>query len=161
LIGLSSIPIRKGHSFVTIGAILLTIGAMGSVGDAMIHALAYEMTERGADPTALLPVMTRMQGPELTLLAPLLLCFLVGSLLLAIAFARQGWISAANPWLFGAAILVGLIGSRLTVANPSAQRVIGLTALALISLSQAWIGLAIARMANASDHAVNRLTSQS
>jgi hypothetical protein len=143
LIGVAGLGQKWNRSAIGVGAILLLIGAMGSAADAMLHLLAYEMTAPDTTPSQLIPVMARMQGPDLVLLAPMLLSFFAGSVVLAIGFARTGATPIWNPMLFIVALAVALVGSRLFAAEPSGQRIVGLAVLGLISFSQAWLGFGL------------------
>ena len=115
-----------------LGAVLLLVGAMGSAADAVLHLLAVEMVAPGIDRDAMIPVMERMQGPNLALLGPLLAAFFAGSLALAIGAARAGIVPRWNPWLFALALPALPLGG-------------GLALLACVSASQAWIGVALLR----------------
>ena len=106
---------------------LLLIGAMGSAADAVLHLLAVEMVAPGIDREAMIPVMERMQGPNLALLGPLIAAFFAGSVVLSIGFARAGLVSRWNPWLFALALPALALGG-------------GLALLACVSASQAWLG---------------------
>jgi hypothetical protein len=115
-----------------LGAALLMMGAMGSAADAVLHLLAVEMVAPGIDQEAMVPVMERMQAPNLALLGPLLAAFFVGSILLALGCARAGWVPRWNPALFVLALPAPALGG-------------GLALLAGVSASQAWIGAALLR----------------
>jgi hypothetical protein len=130
LVGVARLPEAAGRRSLVAGAVLLLIGAMGSAADAILHLLAVEMVAPGIDRTAMVPVMERMQGPNLVLLAPLILAFFVGSLVLAIGFVRAGLVSRWNPWLFA-------------LAPPALALGGGLALLACVSASQAWLGVAL------------------
>jgi hypothetical protein len=130
---------------VRIGAILLAIGAMGSAADAVFHLLAAEMVAPGVDRAAMLPVMARMQGAGLLFIAPLILCFFAGSAALALGFARAGAAPRACALLLAAALALAAIGGPLASGAPGAARAVGLGVLGLVSASQAWLGLALAR----------------
>jgi hypothetical protein len=143
LVGVAELGQKWNRSAIGVGAILLLIGAMGSAADAMLHLLAYEMTAPNTTPSQLIPVMARMQGPDLVLLAPMLVSYFAGSVVLAIGFARAGATSMWNPTLFIVALAVALVGSRLFGAEPGGQRIVGLAILGLISFSQAWLGIAL------------------
>jgi hypothetical protein len=145
LAGVAGLGQKRGWPVVNVGAILLLIGAMGSAADAMLHLLAYEMTAPDTTPSQFVPVMARMQGPDLVLLAPMLASFFAGSVVLAIGFARAGVTSRWNPTLFVVALAVALVGSRLVGAEPGGQRIVGLAVLGLMSFSQAWLGFALWR----------------
>jgi hypothetical protein len=80
----------------------------------------------------MIPVMERMQGPNLALLGPLIAAFFAGSLVLALGSARAGLVSRGSPWL-------------LVLALPALALGGGLALLACVSASQAWIGFALLR----------------
>jgi hypothetical protein len=126
------------------GAVLLAAGAMGSAADAIFHLLAYYMTEPGMDAAALAPVMERMQGPGLALLAPLLIAYFVGVGLLAIGMRRAGLVSRWNTRLLAAALAVALAAPVLVRGGIVAPRAVGLTVLGLFSASLVGTGLALA-----------------
>ncbi len=132
LVGVARLPEAAARRSLVAGAVLLLIGAMGSAADAILHLLAVEMVAPGIDRTAMVPVMVRMQGPNLALLAPLILAFFVGSIVLAIGFVRAGLVSRWNPWLFALALPALALGG-------------GLALLACVSASQAWLGVALLR----------------
>lgn len=132
LVGLARTPDADQRRSLRLGAVLLLVGAMGSAADAVLHLLAVEMVAPGIDRDAMIPVMERMQGPNLALLGPLIAAFFVGSLALAIGAARARIVPRWNPWLFALALLVIPVGG-------------GLALLACVSASQAWIGLALLR----------------
>lgn len=124
------------------GAGLLLVGAMGSAADAVLHLLAYAMTMPGFDRSSLTPVMAFMQGPGLGLLAPLLLSFFVGGGVLSLALARMGVVSRWNACLHPIAVAVAVIGGLASTPLMS-PRLVGLATLAMVSMAQAWIGIAI------------------
>jgi len=126
---------------------LLLVGAIGSAADAVLHLLAYAMTAPGLEMATLVRVMAFMQGPGLLMLAPLILSFFVGGGALSVAFAHGGIVSRWNPWLHLIAVAIAVVGGALASRGMLPARAVGLTALAAISLAQAWAGLAIARYA--------------
>ena len=132
LVGIARLPAAESRRALAIGAVLLLIGAMGSAADAVLHLLAVEMVAPGIDREAMIPVMERMQGPNLALLGPLIAGFFAGSVVLSIGFARAGLVSRWNPWLFVLAVPALALGG-------------GLALLACVSASQAWLGAALLR----------------
>jgi hypothetical protein len=140
MVGISGLGWKRNRSAITLGAILLLIGAMGSAADAIFHLVAYEMTAPDAPSAPLIPVIARLQGPDLVFVAPMLLAFLLGSIVLAVAMALARQTAAWNPALFLLALVVALAGSRLFSTDPNAQRIVGLAVLALISFSQVGLG---------------------
>lgn len=127
------------------GAILLLIGAMGSAADAVFHLLAVVMVGPGIDRAAVLPVMEQMQGGGLRYIAPMLLAYFAGAGVLALGFARAGVVPRTNPLLFVLAVALAAVGGSLAAGHASAARAVGLGVLGLVSLSQAWLGLALCR----------------
>jgi hypothetical protein len=148
MVGIAGIGWKRNRSAIALGAILLLIGAMGSAADAIFHLVAYEMTAPDAPSAALIPIMARLQGPDLVLVAPMLLSFLLGSVVLALAMALAGETAVWNPALFLLALVVAFTGSRLFGAGPNGQRIVGLAVLALVSLSQVWLGFALGKATN-------------
>ena len=132
LVGIARSPSADRQRSIVLGAVLLLIGAMGSAADAVFHQLAVEMVAPGIDRDAMVPVMERMQGPNLAPLAPLIASFFAGSIALAIGCARAGIVPRWNPWLFALALPAFPLGG-------------GLALLACVSASQAWIGAALLR----------------
>lgn len=132
LVGVARLPEAAQGRALVAGAVLLLIGAMGSAADAVLHLLAVEMVAPGVERAAMVPVMERMQGPNLVLLAPLLASFFLGSLVLALGASRARLVSRWNPGLFMLAVPAAALGG-------------GLALLACVSASQAWLGAALAR----------------
>lgn len=144
VIAIGNLGRELGRPGMVWGAALLAIGAMGSAADAIFHLLAYYMTEPGMDAAALAPVMQRMQGPGLAMIAPLPIAFFVGAATLAISAARAGLVSRWNPRLHALAVAIALAAPLLGRGQLLPPRVIGLTVLALVSASLAGFGLALA-----------------
>ncbi|MEO6029560.1 MAG: hypothetical protein ABIR79_22065, partial [Candidatus Binatia bacterium] len=134
----------RGSRALRVGAVLLTIGAMGSAADAIYHLLAYYMTAPGMNQDALVPLMQKMQGPGLAVLIPMVLAFFAGVAATAVGAANVGLVSRRNPWLFALALIVAFSAPIWVRINPNAARGVGLTVLGLISLSLAGIGLGMA-----------------
>src|SRR5579859_6622492 len=128
---------------IEVGAILLLIGAMGSAADAIFHLVAYEMTAPDAAREALIPVLARLQGPDLVLIAPMLVAFVVGSVILAIGFVRVGVVTTGSLIVIIAFVAVVVIVGRVFGLDPSEQRIVGLGILGLLSLCQVWLGLGL------------------
>jgi hypothetical protein len=145
LVGIVATRRLRRQRAVRAGAILLSIGAMGSAADAVFHLLAAEMVGPGIDRAAVLPVMARMQDAGLLFISPLILAFFLGSGVLALGFARAGVVPRANPLLLLIAVALAGIGGALAAGNAAAARAVGLAVLALVSLSQAWLGLGLWR----------------
>ena len=78
----------------------------------------------------MVPVMERMQGPNLALLGPLIGAFFAGSFVVALGAARAGLVARWCPWLFA-------------LAPPALALGGGLALLACVSASQAWLGAAL------------------
>jgi hypothetical protein len=131
-IGIARLPQASAHPSLVAGAVLLAIGAMGSAADAVLHLLAVEMVAPGIDRAAMVPVMERMQGPNLALLGPLIAALFAGTVVLAIGAARAGLLPRRSPWL------LALAPAALPVGG-------GLALLAVVSASQVWLGVALAR----------------
>jgi hypothetical protein len=132
----------RGRAFRWAAGLLLA-GAMGSAADAVLHLLAYAMTYPGLERTALVPVMSFMQGPGLVLLAPLIVSFFAGGGVLSFALVK---VRAVSPWntglhLLGVAVAVG--GGLLAASSLVPPRAVGLTFLGLVSAAQAWAGVAL------------------
>ena len=124
---------------------LLAVGACGYAADAIYHQLAYEMVQPGIDQAAMLPVMKRMQTIDLLYLLPMILAFLLGCATLAVSAARMKLVSKWNPMLYALSVAIGLAGRVLTVGLGIPGRVVGLICLGLLSVSLAWVGVALAR----------------
>jgi hypothetical protein len=131
-VGIARLPAATAHRSLVAGAVLLAIGAMGSAADAVLHLLAVEMVAPGVDRAAMVPVMERMQGPNLVLLGPLIAALFAGTLVLALGAARAGLLPRRSPWL------LALGPAALPVGG-------GLALLAVVSASQVWLGVALAR----------------
>ena len=157
LLALARIGHARGSRALRVGALLLTIGAMASAADAIYHLLAYYMTAPGMDQPALVPLMEKMQGPGLAMLAPMLLAFFIGAATLAVGARNAGFAPAWNPWLHALAVAVALSAPLWAKGNPPAARAVGLTVLALVSLSLAGIGLGMAPQLTARRLAVRTL----
>ena len=145
LVGIVATRRLRRQRWVRAGAILLSIGAMGSAADAVFHLLAVEMVGAGIDRAGVLPVMERMQAAGLLFIAPLILAFFAGSGVLALGFARAGVVSRTNPILLVLAVALAAIGAAFAAGNAAAARAVGLCVLGLVSASQAWIGLGLWR----------------
>jgi hypothetical protein len=127
------------------GAWLLLVGAMGSAADAVLHLLAFAMTAPGLDRTTLVRVMTFMQGPGLVIVAPLILGFFAGGVMLSRALAAAHVVSRWNARLHGMALGVAILGGAAASAQLVSARLVGLVVLGLVAAAQAWIGLALSR----------------
>lgn len=124
---------------------ILLIGAMGSAADAVLHLLAYAMTEPGLEIEALVSVMEFMQGPGLLLLAPLIVCFFLGGGGLSMALANARVVSPWNFRLHLIAIAVAVGGGLLAGQGLIPSRAVGLTTLGIVSAAQAWIGVCLTK----------------
>jgi hypothetical protein len=144
LVTLARLGYARGSVALRLGALLLTIGAMGSAADAIYHLLAYYMTGPGMDDAALVPLMQKMQGPGLAVLAPMILAFFVGAVILAVGAAGIGIVSARNPLLYVLAVALAFSARFWVQGEPARARAVGLTVLALVSLSLAGIGRGLA-----------------
>src|SRR5262249_24973677 len=123
--------------------ILLVIGAIGSGTDAILHLVAYAMTQPGVDTQAMMPVMAFLQGPTLLLLAPILLAFFIGGGWLSRALAKAGVVSKRNAQMHWAALVLAVVFGPLVARGLFPGRDLGLTVLGLISFAQAWCGYAL------------------
>jgi hypothetical protein len=142
-LGIVSSPVLGSESQVRRGAGLLLVGAMGSAADAVLHLLAYAMTEPGLERGSLVPVMAFMQGPGLLLLAPLIACFFIGGAWLSSALARAGVVASGNARLYLGALGIVMVGGLLASRGWVPARVVGLTALGVISGLQIGLGIAL------------------
>jgi hypothetical protein len=122
----------------------LGLGACGIAADAIFHFVAYAMTAPGIDRSAVLPVMVTLQTTGLMYLMPFVLAFFLGAGALAGAASRAGLVSRWNPRLHGIAFAIAIIGGVL-LGPRGGGRIVGLTFLALVSASIAWVGFAIRR----------------
>jgi len=143
LIGVSAAhpPLRRG-------AALLLAGAMGSAADAVFHLFAYEMTAPGAAREALLPVMTRMQGPGLVWILPLIACFFAGSGVLLLAARRNGLAASdRRVWLGLGVGIALLVAAAVGLPGFPPGRAVGLSVLAGVCACQLQVAIAVARAA--------------
>lgn len=141
--GIAADPRLNREPFLRWGAMLLTVGAMGSAADAVLHLLAYAMTAPATDLQSMMPVMAFMQGPGLIVLAPLLLGFFIGGAAISIGLSRLGIVSRWNVWLHGIAILVAVLGGLAASTGFVPSRIVGLAFLAMVGGAQAWSGISI------------------
>jgi hypothetical protein len=126
-----------------VGCVLLAIGAMGSAADAIFHLVAYEMTGPGLASEAMIPVMQRLQGPDLALLLPFVMAFFVGNALLVVAHRKRGPIARAGSLALIASPATLVAGVPMVRLGILAGRVVGLAFLAATAGSLALIGLSI------------------
>jgi hypothetical protein len=126
------------------GALLLLVGAMGSAADAIFHLVAYEMTAPGIDTDAMVPVMIRLQGPDLVFILPLVAAFFAAHAVLAAALRRRGRFARAGFAAIVAAPAVAALGAVATRGGLVAGRVAGLATLAAVAGSLALVGIEIA-----------------
>jgi hypothetical protein len=127
------------------GAWLLLVGAMGSAADAVLHLLAFAMTAPGLDRASLVPVMSFMQGPGLVIVAPLIVGFFAGGVMLSRCLAAARVVSPWNVRLHGIALGVAILGGAAAGARLVSARLVGLAVLGLVAAAQAWIGIALSR----------------
>ena len=146
--GLSRLFKAEGNFWMSAVTFLLAVGACGDAADAIYHQLAYEMVRPGIDQAAMLSVMQRMQSVDLLFLLPMILAFLAGCITLAIGATQEEIVRKANPLLYALAIGIALAGGILGKPMGLSARIIGLTCLALLSASIAWIGIAIGKQTN-------------
>ncbi len=143
VVGLARVGRVLARGGLTWGAVLLAIGAMGSAADAIFHLLAYYMTAPEMDLPAMIPLMERMQGPGLALLAPMLIAFFVGTATLAVACMRAGLVTWRTPLFFALGVAVA-VSAPLLVRVHVPPRAVGLTVLALVSLALVGVGTGVA-----------------
>lgn len=116
------------------GCGLLAVGALGSAADAIFHLVAYEMTAPGIRREAMVPVMQMLQGPDLKLLAPMILSFFAAHVVIAWSARAHG--PGKASWLMVLSVpLVVVLGNLARRADLLSGRSLGLTALALVSFS--------------------------
>lgn len=127
-----------------IGGALLAVGGVGSAADAMFHLVAFEMTAPGTDLPAMVPVMQRLQGPDLGLLAPFIAAFLAGHVLVALAWRHHDRLARAAWWLLASLPAVAVLGALARRADLVPGRIVGLAVLGVLSGSLALIGIAAA-----------------
>ena len=137
------------------GIALLLLGAMGSAMDAVFHLLAYAMTMPGLEPSSLLKVMAFMQGPGLRLVAPFILGFFVGGVFLSIALAKSGAVSKASAYMYLLMLGIAVLGGAAASAGILPSRIVGLSVLGAVSISQALIGCELSRSHRQAAFAVN------
>lgn len=128
------------------GTGLLLLGAMGSAMDAVFHLVAYAMTMPGLEPNSLLKVMAFMQGPGLRLVAPFIISFFVGGVCLSIALSKKRAASKASAYMYLLAVAVAAVGGSAASRGLIAPRVVGLSVLAAVSISQVLLGLELSRI---------------
>lgn len=125
-----------------IGIILFGIGVMGMCADAFFHLFTYYLT----DETILIDdntvrVLSLIQTDGILVLMPLLILFLVGSLLLAIGLNSEGVISKIPMFLILTALLI--IPLSVAILNTFYLvdgNLISLSILGLVATSHAFIG---------------------
>jgi hypothetical protein len=135
---------------VRIGTVLLLAGAMGSAADAVFHLVAYEMTAPGIATDAMVPVMIRLQGPDLALLLPLVAAFFAAHAVLAAALRRKGRFARAGFAAIVLAPVVAAAGAAATRAGLVPGRIAGLATLAALAGSLALVGAQIVSSREAS-----------
>ena len=137
---------KKRTPWISVGVILLSLGVCGDAADTIFHMMAYEMVGPGAERAQMVPVYQRMQEFDLLFLLPMIFAFFLGGLSLAVGIARAGLVSWWNPGLYGVALAVGILGAQIVRALGQSGRVVGLMVLALVSVSLAWLGIALTRV---------------
>ena len=135
------------------GAGLLLLGAIGSAIDAIFHLLAYAMTAPGLERAALLQVMAFMQGPGLRLVAPFIISFFAGSVVLSIALTRKHAVSKSSGYTFLIALGIALAGAPAASAGIVSPRAVGLSILAAVTMAQAILGAELGRLELRADSA--------
>ncbi len=140
----ASDPARASRTM-RIGGSLLAVGAVGSATDAMFHLVAFEMTAPGVQLDAMVPVMQRLQGPDLGLLAPFIAAFLAGHVLLALAWRNRDRLARGAWWLIASVPAVAVLGALARRTDLVPGRMVGLAVLGVLSGSLALVALAVAR----------------
>ena len=129
-----------------LGCVLLLIGAMGSAADAIFHLVAFEMTAPNVLTPAMIPVMQRLQGPDLGLLLPMVFAFFAGHGLVAWAWRQKSPLARRGLQLQACIPLIIVAGAVARKADLVSGRVVGLAVLAALSASLALVGLGVARL---------------
>lgn len=127
------------------GCGLLAVGAMGSAADAIFHLVAYEMTAPGVQTGAMVPVMQQLQGPDLKLLAPMILAFFAAHGVLAWSSRKLHRLGKVSWVLVLSAPIVIVLGNLARRADLLSGRAIGLGVLAVVSFSLPLAALAFQR----------------
>jgi hypothetical protein len=129
------------------GVIVLGIGAMGLCVDAFFHLLAWFMTDDAVTiQEDVVRVMEFMQTDGLLFLAPLLLPFFIGSLVLASGLHQQKIVSAIPKWIFMAILVIGPVGALLSkMLFHHSGPVFTLAALGIFSAGHVFIGFELIR----------------
>ena len=128
------------------GAGLLLLGAIGSAIDAIFHLLAYAMTAPGLERAALLQVMAFMQGPGLRLVAPFIISFFLGGVVLSIALTRKHAVSRSSAYTYLIALGLALAGAAAASPGFVSSRAVGLSVLAAVTVAQAILGAELGGM---------------
>jgi len=155
LLGISWGMRQTSNAGVRWGTGLLLLGAMGSAIDAVFHLVAYAMTMPGLEPSSLLKVMAFMQGPGLRLVAPFILGFFVGGVFLSIALVKSGAVSKASAYMYPIALGIAVLGGAAASGGILPSRVVGLSVLGAVSISQALVGFELSRNHRQAAFAVN------
>ncbi|EMY76684.1 putative membrane protein [Leptospira weilii serovar Ranarum str. ICFT] len=128
--------------YTSIGIVLAAIGVLGFCSDAFFHLLAYYMTDDSINiQENVVRVMHFMQTGGVIFLIPLLLPFLIGSILFAIGLNQQRIVSKIPAILFIVVPIFGFLGSVTAKKIFLYQgNLVSLMALGLFALGHAWIG---------------------
>jgi len=145
LLGIVCARSQTSDTAVRCGAGLLLLGAMGSAMDAVFHLVAYAMTMPGLELSSLLKVMAFMQGPGLRLVAPFIVSFFIGGVCLSIALSKKRTVSKASGYMYLIAVGIAVVGGAVASRGFIASRLVGLSVLAAVSISQALLGLELSR----------------
>lgn len=146
LLGVSSAISSRSDSRIHWGAGLLLLGAIGSGIDAVLHLLAYAMTQPGLERGSLLEVMAFMQGPGLRLVAPFIASFFLGGPLLSFALSKEGMVSKTSLYIYLISLGIALVGGSAASRGAISSRAIGLTVLGAVSIAQAYLGFELCRI---------------
>ncbi len=123
-----------------VGACFVLVGAMGMAADAIFHLAAYYMTADGVAVESVLEPMRLMQTDGLKFLVPLLLPFLFGGWVFALALRREGLVGRWPSRVFAGAFLFAACGAALVMIAEQTRQAVVLGFLGLIALGYARTG---------------------
>jgi hypothetical protein len=124
-----------------VGICLVGVGLLGLCSDAFFHLLAWFMTDDSVDAERnVVRVMEFMQTDGVRFLIPLLLPFLIGSLILTIGLTKQKLISKVPALITSVAIVVGILMAIANKTHIYKGSVPVLDVLGLFAIGQALIG---------------------
>jgi hypothetical protein len=149
LLGISCAVSHTSGSGVRWGAGLLLLGAMGSAIDAVFHLLAYAMTRPGLERGSLLDVMAFMQGPGLRLVAPFIVSFFLGGVVLSVVLTKRHTVSKASVYTYLMSLGIAVAGAAAVSGGVISSRAVGLSVLGGVCMAQAWVGFELCRAGEA------------